>query len=116
MEQENTTQYFNKVPPHDAEAEQAVLSSMFIDREAWFLLPWKFLKVMTFIVPITRAVFEAALELFAKGEPIDIITVKNRLEEKGIFEQVGGIGYISQIASSVGSSVKHTKLCKDSKG
>ena len=34
MEQENTTQYFNKVPPHDAEAEQAVLSSMFIDREA----------------------------------------------------------------------------------
>lgn len=79
-------------------------------------MPWKLLKVMTFIVPITRAVFEAALELFAKGEPIDIITVKNRLEEKGIFEQVGGIGYISQIASSVGSSVNirnYAKIVKD---
>ena len=56
------------------------------------------------------------MELFAKGEPIDIITVKNRLEEKGIFEQVGGIGYISQIASSVGSSVNirnYAKIVKD---
>ena len=115
MEQENTTQYFNKVPPHDAEAEQAVLSSMFIDREA-VSVAMEVLKGDDFYRPDNRAVFEAALELFAKGEPIDIITVKNRLEEKGIFEQVGGIGYISQIASSVGSSVNirnYAKIVKD---
>ena len=91
MEQENTTQYFNKVPPHDAEAEQAVLSSMFIDREA-VSVAMEVLKGDDFYRPDNRAVFEAALELFAKGEPIDIITVKNRLEDKGIFEQVGGLG------------------------
>ena len=115
MEQENTTQYFNKVPPHDAEAEQAVLSSMFIDREA-VSVAMEVLKGDDFYRPDNRAVFEAALELFAKGEPIDIITVKNRLEEKGIFEQVGGIGYISQIAASVGSSVNirnYAKIVKD---
>ena len=74
------------------------------------------LKADDFYRPDNRLIFEAALELFSKGEPIDIITVKNRLEEKGVFEQVGGIAYIGQVASSVGSSVNirnYAKIVKD---
>ncbi|MBR5467818.1 MAG: replicative DNA helicase [Firmicutes bacterium] len=98
------TSYFQKVPPHDNEAETAVLSSMFIDKEAASAAV-ELLQADDFYRPDNKAVFEACYELFSTGSPIDIITVKNKLEEKGIFEQVGGIAFVAQIASSVGSSV-----------
>ena len=107
--------YFQKTPPHDAEAERAVLSSMFIDREA-VSTAMEILKADDFYRPDNKLIFEAALDLFAKGEPIDIITIKNRLEERGVFEQVGGVAYIGQVASSVGSSVNiknYAKIVKD---
>lgn len=105
MEQNNNTNsYFQKVPPHDIEAEQATLSSMFIDKEA-VAAAMELLKSDSFYRPDHQLIFEAAMELYSAGKPIDIITVKSRLEEKGVFEQVGGIAYIAQIASAVGSSV-----------
>ncbi|MDD3570168.1 MAG: replicative DNA helicase, partial [Lachnospiraceae bacterium] len=105
MEQNNNTNsYFQKVPPHDIEAEQAILSSMFIDKEA-VAAAMELLKTDSFYRPDHQLIFEAAMELYSAGKPIDIITVKSRLEEKGVFEQVGGIAYIAQIASAVGSSV-----------
>ena len=66
--------YFQKTPPHDAEAERAVLSSMFIDREA-VSTAMEILKADDFYRPDNKLIFEAALDLFAKGEPIDIITI-----------------------------------------
>ncbi|MGE4214727.1 MAG: replicative DNA helicase [Anaerotignaceae bacterium] len=105
MEQNNSTNsYFQKVPPHDIEAEQAILSSMFIDREA-VAAAMELLTSDSFYRPDHQLIFESAMELYSAGKPIDIITVKSRLEEKGVFEQVGGIAYIAQIASAVGSSV-----------
>ena len=105
MEQNNNTNsYFQKVPPQDIEAEQAILSSMFIDKEA-VAAAMELLKTDSFYRPDHQLIFEAAMELYSSGKPIDIITVKSRLEEKGVFEQVGGIAYIAQIASAVGSSV-----------
>lgn len=115
MEQNENQNYFAKVPPHDAEAEKAVISSMFIDREAAGVA-MESLKTDDFYRPDNQQIFEAALELYSSGEPIDIITVKNKLEEKGVFEQIGGIGAIAQIASSVGSSVNirnYVKIVKD---
>ena len=111
----NAPSVFQKVPPHDAEAEAAVLSSMFIDKEAASAAV-ELLKAEDFYRPDNKAVFEACHELFSSGSPIDIITVKSKLEEKGIFEQVGGIGFIAQIASSVGSSVNvrhYAEIVKD---
>lgn len=105
MEQNNNANsYFQKVPPHDIEAEQAVLSSMFIDKEA-VAAAMELLKSDSFYRPDHQLIFEATMELYSAGKPIDIITVKSRLEDKGVFEQVGGIAYIAQIASAVGSSV-----------
>lgn len=105
MEQNNSANsYFQKVPPHDIEAEQAILSSMFIDKEA-VAAAMELLKSDSFYRPDHQLIFEAAMELYSAGKPIDIITVKSRLEDRGVFEQVGGIAYIAQIASAVGSSV-----------
>ncbi len=110
-----STSYFQKVPPHDAEAETAVLSSMFIDKEA-VSTAIEVLSADDFYRPDNKAVFECCCELYSSGSPIDVITVKNKLEEKGVFEQLGGIGFVAKIASSVGSSVnvKHyAEIVKD---
>ena len=84
MEQQNTApqaEIFQNVPPHDDAAELAVLGAMFLDREAASLA----LEMLTgedFYRPDHRQVFEAAEELYHSGVPIDMITVKNKLEEK----------------------------------
>ena len=100
----NLTSYQNLVPPHDSEAEMAVLSSVFMDREAAGVA-FEMLQGEDFYRPDNKVVFETAQELYNKNIPIDIITIKNKLVEKNVFEQVGGMAYLAQIASSVGSSV-----------
>ncbi len=106
MEQQNTApqaEIFQNVPPHDDAAELAVLGAMFLDREAASLA----LEMLTgedFYRPDHRQVFEAAEELYHSGVPIDMITVKNKLEEQQVFEQIGGLPFLANISTSVGSS------------
>lgn len=106
MEQQNTSgqaEIFQNVPPHDDAAELAVLGAIFLDREAASLA----LEMLTgedFYRPDHRQVFEAAEELYHSGVPIDMITVKNKLEEKQVFDQIGGLPFLANISTSVGSS------------
>lgn len=93
-----------RVPPHDATAEQAVLGSMFLDRDA-ASIALEVLSPDAFYRPDHRMVFEAAEELYRSGAPIDVVTVKNKLEEKGMFEQVGGLQFLAQLSTAVGTSV-----------
>lgn len=74
--------------PHDADAEQAVLSSILMDRDA-AAEAFEVLKAEDFYSPENKAVFEAAYQLYTKGEPIDVVTVKNQLEENGVFAEIG---------------------------
>ena len=96
--------YFKRTPPNDNEAEEAILSSMFIDKEA-VACAVEILKADDFYYPAHQQIFEAAMELYSVGNPIDIVTVKSKLEDKGVFDQIGGLPYLAQIASAVGSSV-----------
>ena len=112
MEEQTTqTEYFQRVPPHDTMAEQAVLCSMFIDQEAAAAV-MEMLKSEDFYRPDHRLIFEAAQELILKGQPIDVITVKNKLEEKQVFEQAGGLKYLGEIAAAVGNSVHVREYAK----
>lgn len=97
--------------PHDADAEQAVLSSILMDKDA-AAEAFEMLKPEDFYSPENRAVYEAAMQLYAKGEPIDVVTVKNQLEEKGVFAQIGGVETLANIASAVGSSVNIKSYAK----
>jgi len=89
-----------KIPPHDIEAEQAVLGSMLIDRDA-VLSVTEFIKAEDFYRDDNRAIYLSIVNLYAKSEPIDIITVKAQLIEDGMFEKVGGLEYLATLPDKV---------------
>ena len=78
-----------KIPPHDIEAEQAVIGSMLTDKEA-VSSSIEVLKEEDFYREDNRLIYSAMLNLYNRAEPIDLITVKSELETMGKFEQVGG--------------------------
>ena len=82
-----------KVPPHDTEAEQAVLGSMLTDQDA-VLDAIEVLKPEDFYREDNKYIYEAILNLYNKAEPIDIITVKSELISMKKFEVVGGFEYL----------------------
>lgn len=103
-QQQKQNESIRGVPPHDETAEQAVLGSMFLDREA-ASVALEILSGEDFYRPDYRMVFEASEELYRSALPIDVITVKNKLEEKGVFEQIGGVPFLAALSTAVGSSV-----------
>ena len=77
-----------KIPPHDPEAEQAVLGSMLTDQDA-VLDAIEILKPEDFYREDNKYIYEAMFNLYNKAEPIDIITVKSELASMGKFENIG---------------------------
>lgn len=108
MEQNNPIQ---RKMPHDADAEQAVLSSILMDKDA-AAEAFEILKADDFYSPENKAVFQAAFQLYTKGDPIDVVTVKNQLEENGVFTEIGGVETLANIAGAVGSSVNVKSYAK----
>lgn len=89
-----------KVPPHDLEAEQAVLGSMLTDKDA-VIASIETLKPESFYREDNRLIYEAILNLYNNSEPIDIITLKAELESIGNFEKVGGLEYLASLPDKV---------------
>ena len=89
-----------KIPPHDLEAEQAVLGSMLTDKDA-VIASMEILKPDSFYREDNRLIYESMLNLYNNSEPIDIITIKSELESIGKFEQVGGLEYIASLPDKV---------------
>ena len=100
-----------KVPPHDIEAEQAVIGSMLTDRDA-VVSAIEVLKQEDFYREDNRAIYEAILNLYNRAEPIDIITVKSELEAMGKFEQVGGLEYLAELPDKVPTTANAMKYIK----
>ncbi|MGN1310772.1 MAG: replicative DNA helicase [Clostridia bacterium] len=89
-----------KIPPHDTEAEQAVLGSMLTDQDA-VLDAIEVLKPEDFYRDDNKYIYEAIVNLYNKAEPIDIITVKSELISMGKFEVVGGFEYLGVLPDKV---------------
>ena len=89
-----------KIPPHDTEAEEAVLGSMLTDQDA-VVDAIETLKPEDFYREDNKLIYEAMLNLYNKADPIDIITVKAELTSMGKFENVGGLGYLSTLPDKV---------------
>ncbi len=100
-----------KVPPHDIEAEQAILGSMLTDKDA-VISSIEVLKKDAFYREDNKAIYEAILNLYAKNEPIDIITVKAELVETGNFERIGGIEYLAGLPEKVPTTANVEKYIK----
>ena len=89
-----------KIPPHDIEAEQAVLGSMLTDKDA-VVDAVEILKPDDFYRQDNKIIYEAILNLYNRAEPIDIITVKSELVSIGKFENVGGLEYLAILPDKV---------------
>ena len=100
-----------KVPPHDLEAEQAILGSMLTDKDA-VTASAEVLKVEDFYREDNRMIYSAILNLYNRAEPIDIITVKAELEAMGKFEQVGGLEYLAELPDKVPTTANALKYIK----
>ena len=100
-----------KVPPHDLDAEQAIIGSMLTDKDA-VIAAIEVLKEEDFYREDNRAIFSAIFNLYNRAEPIDIITVKAELESMGKFEQVGGLEYLAELPEKVPTTANATKYIK----
>ncbi len=96
--------YSEKLPPHDIEAEEAVIGSLLIDSDAIF-------KIVTFLAPNdfyrekNQWAYEACLSLHDRNEAINQITLANDLAQGEKLEEIGGTAYLSHLASIVPTSV-----------
>ena len=100
-----------KIPPHDIDAEQAVLGSMLTDKDA-VNAAIETLKEDAFYREDNRAIYQAIVNLYSKSEPIDIITLKDELESMDKFEQVGGFEYLASLPDKVPTTANVQKYIK----
>jgi len=89
-----------KLPPQSIEAEQSLLGSLMLDKNAIINMA-DFLKPEDFYRKTHQEIYSTCLELFQKSEPIDILSVSNRLREKNLLEEVGGNSYLTELINSV---------------
>ena len=89
-----------KIPPHNLEAEQAVLGCMLLDYD---VIPTvtELIKSEDFYRDDHKEICEAILDLAEAAGPIDIITVSEQLQLRGTLDKIGGLDYLAQITNAV---------------
>ena len=100
-----------KVPPHDEEAEQAVIGSMMTDKDA-VISAIEVLKPEDFYRDDNKTIYTAIMNLYAKAEPIDIITLKDELTSLGKLEPIGGLEYLVSLPEKVPTTANVEKYIK----
>ena len=97
-----------RVPPQTLEGEQALLGSIMLRPEAMYEIT-DMITADAFYAEKHRYIYEGMKELFAKHEPIDLISLSGRLKEKEMLDAVGGNQYLTDLTNTVPSSanLKH---------
>ena len=95
--------YIRKVPPQNLEAERAVLGAILMDNETVYTV-MEILEPPAFYQPSHRLIFSTMLDLSERGEPIDIVTLVDRLRSAGSLDKAGGPDYIPTLADEVPTS------------
>ncbi len=90
----------DRVPPQDLHAEQSVLGSMLINKDA-IADSLEAVKAHDFYRPAHELIFDAVLDLFGRGEPADAITVADELSKRGDLTRIGGQAYLHQLIQAV---------------
>jgi replicative DNA helicase len=97
----------DRLPPHSPEAEQGVLGCALLSPNECIGECVEKLKdegKETFYDLRHQTIYEELVEMFNTREPVDLITVQQRLKDKQLLEQVGGLGYLSQLQDAVPSA------------
>jgi len=94
---------FNKVPPQNIEMEQSLLGCLLIDKDSIIKIA-DIIRPEDFYKDSHRFIFEAMRNLYEKREPIDLLSLGAKLEEKKQLEAVGGRSYLTSLANTVPTS------------
>jgi replicative DNA helicase len=101
-----------KVPPQAVELEEAVLGALMVEKDAIISI-LDVLKPESFYKDNHQKIFKAVVELSTRLEPIDLLTVTEELRKTEILDEVGGVVYLAQLTSKVGSAAHleyHAKI------
>jgi len=89
-----------KIPPQDLVAEQSVMGSMLLDKNA-VVRAVEILRPESFYRDAHRFIYETMVELFDRGEPVDLVTVTDALRKAGKLDAAGGAVYLADLLNSV---------------
>lgn len=90
----------NKLPPQNIEAEQSVLGSLMIDKNAIIKIA-DLINTEDYYKNTHGKIYSAMLYLYEHHEPIDLLSLSNRLNETGELEDIGGHSYLASLANTV---------------
>ena len=93
-----------RIPPHSTEAEQSVIGSMIMDRDA-IIAATELISGQDFYNRQYGILFDAITELFNEGKPVDLITLQDRLKEKDVPPETYSLEFIGAMLESVPTSV-----------
>lgn len=94
------TSKLERIPPYNIEAEESLLGSMLISRDA-IVSVMEIVKSEDFYRKSNQEIYNTIMELYIKGEPADPITTADNLKKKGLLDEVGGKTYIHSLISNV---------------
>jgi len=105
----------DKVPPHNDDAEKASLGAVLLDQDAIDTV-LRFLRADDFYRTAHKKIFQAIVDLSNQSQPVDLITLAEKLRDKGDLEQCGGPAYISTLSDFVPTSANveyYAKIVQD---
>ena len=100
-----------RMPPHNVEAEQSVLGALMLDKNAIIKVA-DFVKIGDFYKDAHNMIYATMLDLYEDREPIDVLSLSNKLTEQKKLENVGGASYLASLVNSVPSSANITHYAK----
>jgi len=109
------TAFEDKIPPQSIEAEKALLGCMLIS-EAARIESFEALKEDFFYNETHKKIFSALCMLFEKNEKCDLITLTNKLKQQDMLDEIGGVGYLSEIVELMPTAAnfdEYIKIVKD---
>lgn len=92
-----------RVPPQNVEAERSVLGALMLDKDAIIKVA-NLIRLGDFYKDDHNSIYESMIELYEQREPIDVLSLSNRLEEKGQLDKIGGSSYLASLVNAVPSS------------
>lgn len=102
---------FDKLPPRNIDAEKSLLGALLVDKEAINKVA-DYLRCDDFYSRGHQIIYQAAMALFDKKDPIDLLNLSNKLREMGQIDEIGGLGYLTSIANAVPSSAHIASYAK----
>ncbi len=92
-----------RVMPHSIEAEQSVVGAMLMDRDA-IMTALEIISGKDFYQTAYGAIFDAMVELFNEGKPVDLVTLQERLREKDVPPEITSLEFVKELVTAVPTS------------